>query len=226
MAKKKPSRKALLKEPDEFLTFSTRAVNFVNEHLREIQYIGIAIGIVVIAYLAGYAYLRSVNKNGQHAYNIAYYTFTENLKEGLTPEKLRESEILFKKVVDEYGLSKAARLALPNVAYAKFVEKNYDEAIDIYGKFLEKVSGNERYESLAHLAIAGCYEAKGDLQGAVDSLSPLVERPDDPFRELAMFNLARLYRLSNRHEKEKEILNKFVKEYGSSPFLPMAKARL
>ncbi len=226
MARKKSSRKALLKEPDEFLTFSTRAVNFFNAHLREIQYIGFAIGIVVIAYLAGYAYLRSVNKNAQHAYNIAYYTFTENLKEGLTPEKLRESEILFKKVADEYALSKVARLALPNVAYAKFVEKKYDEAIDIYRKFLEKVSGNEQYESLAHLAIAGCYEAKGDLQGAVDTLVPVVERPDDPFREIAMFNLARLYRLSNRHEKEKEILNKFIQEYGSSPFAPMVKARL
>jgi predicted negative regulator of RcsB-dependent stress response len=226
MARKKPSRKSLLKEPDEFLTFSTRAVNFFNSHLREIQYIGFAVGIVVIAYLAGYAYLRSVNKNAQSAYNIAYYTFTKNLKEGLTPEKLRESEILFKEVVDEYGLSKVARLALPNVAYAKFMEKKYDEAIDLYKKFLEKVSGNEQYESLAHLAIAGCYEAKGDLQAAIDTLAMVIERPDDPFREIAMFNLARLYRLSDRHEKEKETLNKFVEEYGSSPFAPMARARL
>ncbi len=226
MAKKKTSRKALLKEPDEFLSFSTRAVNFFNAHLRAIQYIGYAVGIIVLAYLAGYAYLRSVNKNAQHAYNIAHYTFSKSLKEGLTSEKLRESEALFKTVVDEYGLSKVARLALPNVAYAKFIEKKYDEAIELYKKFLGKVSGNERYESLAHLAIAGCYEAKGDLQGAVESLGPVVDRPDDPFREIAMFNLARLYRLSSRHEKEKEILNRFVQEYGSSPFAPMAKARL
>ena len=226
MAKKKQSRKALLKEPDEFLTFSSRAANFISIHLRGIQYIGLAIGIIVIAYLAGYAYLRSVNKNAQHAYNIAYYTFSKNLKEGLTPEKLRESEEMFKKVIDEYGLSKVARLALPQVAYAKFVDKKYDEAIDLYRKFLEKVSGNEQYESLAHLAIAGCYEAKGDLQGAIDTLGPIVERSDDPFKGTAMFNLARLYRLSNKHEKEKEILKKFLQEYGNSPFAPMAKARL
>ena len=226
MARKKISRKALLKEPDEFLSFSTRAVNFFNAHLREIQYIGFAIGIVVIAYLAGYAYLRSVNKNAQHAYNIAYYTFTQNLKEGLTPEKLRESEILFKEVVDEYGLSRVARLAFPNMAYAKFFEKRYDEAIDLYKRFIKKVSGNAQYESLAYLAIAGCHEAKGELQEAADTLSPIVERPDDPFRELAMFKLSRIYRLSGKPEKEKEILTKFVQEYGGSPFVPMAKARL
>lgn len=226
MAKKRLSRKALLKDPDEFLSFSTRAINFFNARIQVIQYIGIAIAVLVLAYLAGYAYLRSVNKNAQHAYNIAYYTFTQNLKEGLAPEKLRESELLFKEVVDEYGLSKVAKLALPNVAYTKFIEKKYDEAIALYREFLEKVSGNKQYESLARLAIAGCYEAKGELQEAIDTLDPVIDRVDDPFREMAMFRLGRLYRLSNRHQKEKEILKEFVQTYGNSPFAPMARARL
>ena len=123
-------------------------------------------------------------------------------------------------------MSKAARLALPQIAYIKFLEKRYDEAIAFYRRYLEKVSGDKQYESLTNLALAGCYEAKGDLKGAIDILIPIIENRDDPFRETAMFSLARLYRLYNKPEKEKKVLKNFVEEYSNSPFAPMAKTRL
>jgi hypothetical protein len=41
-----------------------------------------------------------------------------------------------------------------------------------------------------------------------------------------MLNLERLYRLDNQPEKARDILEKFIEDYKTSPFLPMAKARL
>jgi outer membrane protein assembly factor BamD (BamD/ComL family) len=41
-----------------------------------------------------------------------------------------------------------------------------------------------------------------------------------------MLSIARLYRLDHKDEKSKEILKEFVEKYPTSPFLPMAKARL
>jgi len=49
---------------------------------------------------------------------------------------------------------------------------------------------------------------------------------DSPFREMAMWHLARLYRLNNQPEKELEILKEFTEQYTNSPFHTMAKARL
>jgi hypothetical protein len=46
------------------------------------------------------------------------------------------------------------------------------------------------------------------------------------FRQTAMWNLARLYRLDNSPEKEAQILKDFVEEYEGSPYYAMAKARL
>ena len=223
---KKTTRKELLKGTDEFLTLSSKAVNFITTHLRELKYAGFAIAIIVVAYLGVTTYLRYVNKNGQNAYNTAYQTLTKEMKPDANLDNLRKSEELFIKVTDDYGLSKVARLALPQIAYLKFLDKKYDEAIVLYRKFLDKVSGNTEYELMANLALAACFEAKGDLKTAMETLIPVVEVPDNSFREPAMLSLARLYRLDNRPEKAREILNEFVEQHADSPLLPFAKAQL
>ena len=226
MAKKKLTRKELLKRPDEFLTFSNKVANFLTTHSTLFRYFGLVVAVLAIAYLGGHMYIRHINNKGQDAYNTAYYTFTRNMADDLGPEDLQKPGELFEKVVDEYGLSKAARLALPQIAFVKFLAGEYDEAIDLYRRFSEKVSGETQYESLTNLALAACYESKGDLNRAIETLDFIVGTPDHSFNETAMLSLARLYRIKNDNEKAKQILELFVEEHPSSPFLPMAKAHL
>ncbi len=226
MTKKKLTRKELLKGPDEFLTISTRAATFFGAHLRELKIIGIAVAIIVVGYLSVYAYMRHINKKGQEAYNLAYDSLTDTLNPGATPKTLNKAEGLFERVIDEYGMSKAARLALPQVGHVKFTEKKYDDAILYYDRFAEAISGDKQYEDLTSMALASCYEAKGELKKAISILTPLLESLANPFRETAMLTLERLYRLDNQPERANEILERFVKEYQTSPFFPMAKARL
>jgi len=226
MAKKKTTRKELLKKEDEFLTISARAINYFNAHLNQFKIIGVALVVIIVAYIAVHFYMRSVNKKGQNAYNDAYYTLTQKTGPELDPQTLKKSEELFQKLRDEYDMSKAARLALPQIAFMKFVEKKYDEAIALYMEFLDDMSGNTEYESLSRLALAACYEAKGDLNAAIETLNLSLKQPDNPFKESVMLSLARVYRLDSKDEKSKKILKEFVEKYPTSPFLPMAKARL
>ena len=126
MAKKKTTRKELLKKEDEFLTISARAISYFNAHVNQFKIIGVALAVIIVAYIALHFYMRSVNKKGQNAYNMAYYALTQKTGPDLDPETLKQSEELFQKLRDEYGKSKAARLALPQIAFMKFVDKKYD----------------------------------------------------------------------------------------------------
>jgi predicted negative regulator of RcsB-dependent stress response len=227
MAKKKLSRKELLKNTDEFLTLSGKAARFINEHMRQVKLIGIGVAVIAVAYLAVWGYTKHANKMGQEAYNTAYNTLvetaqsTENYREGV-----EKSEVLFETVISDYGMSKAARLALPQVGHAKFVTGMYDDAVDYYDEFSTKVAHNVAYETLNRLALAACHEAKGEMKKAAEILNSIVKSSDNPFRESAMLNLERIYRLDNQPEKANEILKTFAKEYTSSPFYPMVKARI
>ncbi|MGD2125731.1 MAG: tetratricopeptide repeat protein [Desulfobacteraceae bacterium] len=227
MAKpKKPSRKELLKSPDEFLTLSARAAIFVREHSKQFQYIGAAVLAAILVYLGINTYLDYIHKKGQNAYNVAYYNLVKDMNLKGDEKDLKKSEALFKKVMDKYGLSKVSRLAPPQMAYLKYREKKYDEAISLYQKFLNEIPHNTPYQALARLALAACYEEKGELEKAIETLNAVMSGAEDLFKEQAMLSLARIYRLLNQNEKAKAVLEEFVDKYKTSPFFPMAKARL
>ena len=228
MAMKKKSRKELLKGPDEFLTFSSRAADFISAHLNQLRYLGYAIAAVAVAYFAIQIWMGQVNEKGQTAYNTAADDMrTWMMKPDPDVADLQKTGKLFSEVLEKHKMSKAARLALPLAAHVKFLEKDYSEAVKQYRDFLDEFSGRPLYESLARLALASCYEAEGELKTAIETLNPLVEDASgSTFRQTAMWNLARLYRLDNSPEKEEQILKDFVEEYEGSPYYAMAKARL
>ena len=223
---KKISRKQLLKSTDEFITLSERIVNFARQNQRLLQICGVVIASVFVIYLAVNAYISRVNNKGQQAYNKAYNALARESDPGSRNKSLEDAEKFFTQVIDEYGMSKVARLALPQLAYIKFRSGKYDEAIGLYKKFMNKVLGNKQYEAMTSIAIASCYESKNDIGKAIEALEAVSSDQQSPFREIAMFNLGRLYRLDNRPEKEKEILNQFIENFSNSPFVQMAKARL
>jgi tetratricopeptide (TPR) repeat protein len=227
MAKKKVTRKQLLKGPDEFLTFSEKAALYVKEHHRKFTYIAGIIAAMFLIYLGINTGIGYINEKGQMAYNMAYNIMsTQNMDLSPESEKLKECAELFQKVIDDYGLSKASRLALPELAYIKMVEQKYAEAIPLYQEFLDKAPNNSPYRSLARIAIAACHEAMGEYEQAIEILNQVTAQADALFMEQAMFSLARIYRLAGQKDKAKEILREFVEKFQTSPFLPLANAHL
>ena len=122
-----------------------------------------------LAYLSFWGYMRHTNKVGQEAYNAAYNTLIEISGEGNVKEAVLKSEPLFQKVIDDYGMSRAATPALAQVGHAKFEEGRYDDAVRYYRDYGDEASGKS-YETLSKLAIAACYEAKGDYKKAIETL--------------------------------------------------------
>jgi outer membrane protein assembly factor BamD (BamD/ComL family) len=220
MAKQKRTRKALLKSPDEFLTLTGRMTNFVKEHTRVFDYAGIVVALGVVLYLGGKAYLNHVNRQGQSAYNAAYALAGDEKPD------LQKVTTLFDKVTKDYGLSKVSRLVPAQVAYLRYQEKKYTDAVADYSAFLKESGKNSPYRSLAKLALASCYEEAGETAKAIDILKGLKSSPDNPFMEQTLLSLARLYRMSKQNDKAKEVYKEFIARFKTSPFMPEAKAYL
>jgi len=220
------TRKELLKGPDEFLTLSSKALHFVRTHSRPFKLGGALIAAVLVIYLGVHSYLSYENRKGQSAYNDALYAFDEDQFQKGNPEKLKQWGDLLRKVSDQHGLSKVSKLALPELAFLRFHEMKYDEAISLYQEYLIKLPAKSPYQSLAKLSLASCYEEKGEPEKAAEILGQIVAISDDVFREQAMWALARVYDSSGQQEKAKGLLKEFVSKYKESPFLSMASAKL
>jgi len=226
MVKEKVTRKELLKSPDEFMTVSSRVILYAQEHAKPFKIAGGVLVAAALVYLGVNTYLNYVNKKGQEAYDAAYYEVIKIKEIKADDEAVKKSEDLFKKVISDYGLSKASRLAPPQIAHLKFLEKKYDEAIRLYQDYLREVPENTVYHSLALLALAASYEGQGDFEKAIEALRQILSSSDPSFKEQATLQLARVYGLSKQPDKAKETLQEFIEKYKNSPFLSMAKARL
>jgi tetratricopeptide (TPR) repeat protein len=226
MAKEKLTRKELLKSPDEFLTVSGRVILYVKEHTLPFKIAGYILVGAALVYLGINYYFDHVNRKGQEAYNAAYDEVIKIKDVKADNEAVKKSEELFKKVMTDDSLSKASRLAPPQLAYLNFLQKKYPEAIRLYQEYLKEVPKNTAYHSLGLLALAASYEGEGDFGKSIETLQKILSSPDLSFKDQATLNLARVYGLAKQPEKAKETLKEFIEKYKNSPFLSLAKARL
>jgi tetratricopeptide (TPR) repeat protein len=226
MAKKRVTRKELLKKEDEFISLSTRVYQFVIAHRKRIEYAALCVVVVIAVVLGISLYLRHLNKKALAAYNIAY----KNLVSDSSPEAIdkgaaRSVEEL-DRLMSEYGWTKMATLSIPQLAYLKFGQGKYDEAISLYKTYLKKAKSSSIYRTMTHFGLAACYEAKGEHQTAISHLKMVLEDENAFLKEEAMFSLGRIYKLSGQRELSKATFREFISKFTQSPLLPLAKANL
>lgn len=226
MAKKRVTRKELLKGEDEFVSLSSRVAQYVSAHLKQIQYLSFSILIIILIVLGISLYLRHLNKKALAAYNRAYRSLVSNSSPEATEDTIKGSVAEFDELIRKYGRTKMATLAIPQLAYLEYDQGNYDEAISLYQMYLKREKSDSIYASMAHFGLAAVYEAKGDYQSAIRHLKKIVDEGHDFLREEALFSLGRVYALSGQREMSRETFKDFIDQFTESPLLPLAKANL
>jgi tetratricopeptide (TPR) repeat protein len=226
MAKKKITRKELLKKEDEFVSLSARAYQYVLAHAKTIKHLLYGLAIIVIIVLGGSLFYKNLNKKALAAYNTAYKTLVGESSPETSEKNLQKSIEEFDRLIKDYGWTKMATLAIPQLAYLKFDQGKFDEAISLYQSYLEKQKSNTIYRSMAYFGLAAAYEAKGDYQSATTALEHVSKGGNDFLEEEALFSLGRMYELSGQTKRSQEVFKEFIGQFKDSPLLPLAKAHL
>jgi tetratricopeptide (TPR) repeat protein len=226
MAKKRVTRKELLKKEDEFISLSTRIYRFAVEHKKKIQWTGICLAAIVVIILGISLYFRNLNQQALAAYNTAYRNLVSASSSQASEESMQRSIEELDRLVHDYGWTKMATFAIPQLAYLKFGQGKYEEAISLYKSYLEEIGDDSIYRPMAYFGIAACYEATADHQAAIRYLKKIIDYHDAFLKEEALYSLGRMYELSGRKELSRETFQQFISEFPQSPLLPLAKARL
>ena len=226
MAKKKITRKELLKKEDEFISLSARVSQYVLAHAKTIKHLLYGLAIIVIIVLGGSLFYKHLNKKALAAYNTAYKTLVGESSPETSEKNLQKSIEEFDRLIKDYGWTKMATLAIPQLAYLKFDQGKFDEAISLYQTYLEKEKSNTIYRSMAYFGLAAAYEAKGEYQSATSALEHVSKGGNDFLKEEALFSLGRMYELSGQTKRSQEVFKEFIGQFKDSPLLPLAKAHL
>jgi tetratricopeptide (TPR) repeat protein len=214
--KRRITRKKLLKEPDEFLTVSAKAVRFIQENQNWVFYVLIGIIVAGLGFF-GFRYFSGVKERK------AYALFEEGLVHygghafrGESTALNETAKAKFSEVIRDYRSTKAARLALRLYADMHYESGSYDKAIELYRQALREFAEAPSILAVIWNDLGYCYEGKKDYRSAVDCFQEVTAFEGTFLKADAYFNLGRMYEALNEHQKALEAFETVARNYADS----------
>ena len=223
--KKKVTRKQLLKEPDEFLTFSTKLFNFVLKY--KFQALGALGGVILIVLaISGFTYYTHTQASAAEAQLQKSWNRYESIRnEKGAIEAYQSVAVEFDKLVDDHGnqpAGKAARVILANICYSG---GDYDKAILLYKASLDDYA-DPFYHGQILNGLGYAHEAKKNYEKAIEYFELTAATGNEVTKGEALFNLGRLYGIIGNADKSMNAYQRVIADYPDSLYAGLVRERI
>jgi tetratricopeptide (TPR) repeat protein len=226
MATKKKTRKQLLKEPDEFITFTGKAITFVTEYQKQITYI--LCGIVAIA-LIFFGYRFFAQRAETKAFTLLAQTqskYDSLIKTSSKTEAYLQVTEAFQSIIKKYGNNAAGKLARVIYANISYDAQQYQKAIALYKQSLSDFKDDKFVYNMILSDLGYAYQHVEDGQNAAAYFEKAASSTDSTIREEALFNLGLMYKKSGEIAKSQKLLQEILNNYPDSIYSDMVKEEL
>jgi tetratricopeptide (TPR) repeat protein len=225
MGKLKTPRKKLLKEPDEFLSFSSRLLQQVSAYKFQVLCgVGILFGILAILSAVRFISAKSENQ-ASFLLKKTLEKYAQSLPAQGPAESLKAVEQDFAQILDRYSgksAGKSARVYFGNICYAA---GNADKAIEVYKQALDDWTQEPSIRNLILTSLAYAYEKKNDLQAAAETFGMIQAGSDQVGKDIAIFNLGRIYAKLGDTQKSVAAFKVVATDYPDSMYAQVAKEK-
>jgi len=225
-AAKKKTRKELLKEPDEFLTLSSRALNWFAQHKKEIN--GAVLAVLAIAVLVS-GYVFYVNQQEAKAASLLAQALDKLDRLGAgkpTPKTVQDVAEDFRRVFNDYGSrsnGSIARLIYANLCYQA---GDYQQAADLYKASLPRFADQPLVHFQILKSLGYTYEALKDPATAVAYFEQAQSAGDKSLQDDVLFLLGDLYDRMGQKEKSADAFKRILSDHPESVYASLARRRV
>ncbi len=221
----KLTRKQLLKEPDEFITFSGKLIQWLTTYKQQATLAAGAVIAILFAIAGFQAYLH-------HAENNASTLLTESLAQYQTAMKANDPvkayqavEKSFTRILDDYSARRMGKIAGIEFANICFRAGEFDKAISLYKTALDDFNNTPFYKNLILSCLGYAFEGKKDYESAVKYFEMLTASADTSLKDLNLYNLASVYEKMGNKEKSKATFARIAAEFPNSTYFEIAKEK-
>jgi len=210
----KITRKELLKEPDQFLSFSEKAMLFFTKNRSKVI---ITITAVLIAGLSFLGY-KSYQKSQIMKYEALYFNMVEMVK----TEGIEVDELI--KIRDQIRFRSHRNRASLLLADLYYMNKEFDKA---QTTFLEIINDSQGLNhQMANIGLAYIYEAKGELRDAINLYKSVIdENTSFPLFQV-YWSLARCHVNNNDNSNALQILREMQIKFSGTAELEKIDRRI
>lgn len=226
MAKqKRVTRKQLLKEPDEFITTTGKFIRWAQQYAQQLTYVAGAIFLVLVI-AAGYRYISNNAEN--KAFLLLDQTMSKfeaqkaDLDAVAAYESTRED---FEYIINKYKSRTGGKLAMVVFAGISYDAGDAEKAIELYEDALERFAKEKSYHNFLWSRLGYAYEKKQDIGMAVSCFEKIVAGDDPVVKDIALFNLGRLYQQLGESTKSKAAYERLATEHADSIYYQLAREK-
>lgn len=228
MAEKKPRRKELLKEPDEFITWSARTIKFARENPRSIG-IGISVALLIALISLGYYGYQSRRQATSHEMLETALRAYNSLSISADSKNVAQNDKVFEalnSIAKDYGNLPAGEVALLYSAHVLFNKGDYEGALERYNKFQSSSLVRKGFGPLALYNIAQSYMALKDYEKAINLFEQLSRDVNSPYRREAYASIARIYEVMDKKKEAVQAYKQYLKVFPEAPDADFVKAKI
>lgn len=224
MAKIALKRKKELREPDEFITWTSRMLEYVLRH--KVKIAG-AVGAILLIISAFSLFVYSSNQKEEKAF-VAYHELTRRYESLLgnndAQKAFRTIRNDFESFLQDYSKTVAGSMAAVRFGSICFDGGAYDQAVKWDTIALDAFMTDD-YENILLSALGHAYIGQKDYARAVSVFERITANDHPLMQAEAFYLLGVLYELTDRREKSTEAYKTVVSKYPDSMFFDMAKGK-
>lgn len=228
MADKKPKRKELLKEPDEFITWSAIAVEFARTNYRSII-IGICVFVLIGLLVLGYFAYQNHRQNTSHEMLESALRQYANLSSQVNSDSITEQDRVFEsldRIYRDYGNLPTGEIALLYSAHVLYNKGDFKTALERYEKFQSSGLAGKSLGPLALYNIAQSYMALNSFEKAMNAFEQLSKDVNSPYRREAYSSIARIYEMMDKKKEAAQAYKQYLKIFPEAPDADFVKAKI
>lgn len=226
MVKGAVTRKQLLKEPDQFITFSGKLIAFGRSHLKPILIgVGSVLALILIVSVAGQLSSRNENKASERV-EKALAKYSAALADTDAQTAYDRVKADFEEIFDAYGSKNAAKLARILYGDISYNAGDADTAIAMYQQALEDFGQAPALKSVVLSGLGHAHLMKDALPEAIRYFEQLSAEGETAMKSEALFNLAWLYETTGATEKSKASYGQLLAEYPDSIYGSLVKEKI
>jgi tetratricopeptide (TPR) repeat protein len=222
MVNTRVSRKSL-KEPDEFISFSSKLLQQAVLHkAKMVTAFGVLLALMILVSCIRYFSEKAENK-GSLLLNRVMGQYTTATKES-GPEKACEMVTAdFQKILDDYSGKDCAKFARLNFAGICYRSGNFEKAIALYMQAMEDFKNVPLLRNIAASGLAFAYEEKKEYAKSLALFESLSVDSDVIMADEALFALGRLYGLLEKNDKRIQMMSQIIDKHPESIYKELAR---
>lgn len=223
---KKVTRKQLLKEPDEFLTFSQKMMGYIVLH--RVKFIsGLAAVFALLLIGAFVSYFSNRAEDNAFAMLNQGVTHYNEVMEKDGPEKAYLAvEKEFLELFDRYAGKKGAQMARITFANMACDAGKYEKALELYQKALKDFGDSSSLKNLILAGLGFACEGKGDSAAAIGYFERIASGMEPLMKSEAAFRLGMLYEKTGDKEKSLKSYQKLLADYPDSLYADLVREKV